>query len=303
MHDHRSRMGPRGCCRTAMIVGNIAVALASLTPARSSAQIVAPATAPMFVARDTSDSASSVSRPPLPTSRQAAALAGVAVGTTALAAVFDRRIDAAFRQNSVQDNGALRQIFGAARVIGGPIAVATGPIVYLAGRATGQYDLTATGLAITEAVLTAGITTTAIKVVVGRARPYVSEGRPGVFHPFRLSSEGASGSFPSGHASSAFAVATVLSEQAALAGGRRAAVVPPVAYGVATLVAVSRVYHDAHWASDVVAGSAIGIASGLLVVRRATYDRPSGLERWLLATRIAPTSHNGAALTWSFSTR
>lgn len=257
----------------------------------------------MFFARDTSDTALAVPRPPLPTSRQAVALAGVAIGTTALAAVFDKRTDVAFHQKSLQDNGALRQIFGAARVTGGPIAIATGPIVYLAGRATGRYDLTATGLAITEAVFTAGVTVTAIKVAVGRARPYVSEGHPGVFHPFHLSSEGASGSFPSGHASSAFAVATVLSEQVYLAGGCRAAVVPPVAYGIATLVAVSRVYHDAHWASDVVSASAIGIASGLLVVRHATEDRPNEIERWLLSTRITPMSRHGAAVSWSVSTR
>lgn len=303
MRDCNRGLVPLGWSRRVVIVGNVTLALASISPVRSSAQVVAQGTAPVFFARDTSDTALAVQRPPLPTSHQAAALAGVAIGTTALAAVFDKRIDAAFHQTSLQDNGALHQIFGAARVIGGPIAIATGPVVYLAGRVSGQYDLSATGLAITEAVITAVVTTTALKVAVGRARPYVSEGHPGVFHPFSLSSEGASGAFPSGHASSAFAVATVLSEQAALAGGRRAAVVPPVAYGVATLVAVSRVYHDAHWASDVISAAAIGIASGLLVVRHATEDNPNEIERWLLSTRIVPTSRRGAAVTWSLSTR
>lgn len=55
----------------------------------------------MFYARDTSDTALTVPPPLLPTTRQATALAGVAFGTTALAAVFDKRIDAAFHQKSL----------------------------------------------------------------------------------------------------------------------------------------------------------------------------------------------------------
>jgi membrane-associated phospholipid phosphatase len=37
--------------------------------------------------------------------------------------------------------------------------------------------------------------------------------------------------------------------------------VPPVAYGLATLVGLSRIYDNAHWASDVMAGAAIGFLS------------------------------------------
>lgn len=53
-------------------------------------------------------------------------------------------------------------------------------------------------------------------------------------------------SFPSGHASSAFAIATVIASEY-----RDKAFIRPLAYGIATLTAFSRVNDNAHWASDV----------------------------------------------------
>ncbi len=40
------------------------------------------------------------------------------------------------------------------------------------------------------------------------------------------------------------------------------------AYGTAALVGYARVYHDAHWTSDVIAGAALGTAVGWRVVKR-----------------------------------
>ncbi len=69
------------------------------------------------------------------------------------------------------------------------------------------------------------------------------------------------GSFPSGHAISAFAVASVFS---ARYGRRRW--VPWVAYGLATFVALSRIPDQAHFPSDVFAGAALGYAVSRFVV-------------------------------------
>jgi undecaprenyl-diphosphatase len=60
-------------------------------------------------------------------------------------------------------------------------------------------------------------------------------------------------SFPSGHATSAFTAAALLGEGDPL---------KPVYYGVAAIVAWSRVYVKIHHASDVVAGIAIGAVLG-----------------------------------------
>jgi len=72
--------------------------------------------------------------------------------------------------------------------------------------------------------------------------------------------------FPSGHATSAFTAATLLSD------GTRAA---PVYFGVATLVAASRVYVRMHHASDAVAGTLLGLAFGQIAKRVLT---PSARE-------------------------
>jgi undecaprenyl-diphosphatase len=67
-------------------------------------------------------------------------------------------------------------------------------------------------------------------------------------------------SFPSGHASSAFFAATVLTSMS----GRRAA---PLWYSMAAVVALSRPYVRIHHASDIVAGAAVGLGLGAIAVR------------------------------------
>jgi undecaprenyl-diphosphatase len=85
-----------------------------------------------------------------------------------------------------------------------------------------------------------------IKRLVNRPRPPVVEPRP---HHVRRP---LTSSFPSGHASSAAAAAAIFSER----HPRRA----PLYYGLAAVVATSRVHVQVHHASDVVAGALIGTA-------------------------------------------
>ncbi len=68
-------------------------------------------------------------------------------------------------------------------------------------------------------------------------------------------------SFPSGHASSAFFAATLLTAWS----GRRSA---PTWFGVAAVVGISRAYVRVHHTSDVVAGALVGLTLGR-VARRA----------------------------------
>lgn len=100
-----------------------------------------------------------------------------------------------------------------------------------------------------NAIAYAGAATMILKNVVGRPRPYTNsvENEP-------LSFSGANSSFPSGHTATAFALASVLAEE-----------YPKykyLFYGGAVLVGISRIYLDMHYASDVVAGAAIGLYSG-----------------------------------------
>jgi undecaprenyl-diphosphatase len=72
-------------------------------------------------------------------------------------------------------------------------------------------------------------------------------------HPRRLRVPRTS-SFPSGHATSAFTAATLLSEGDP--------VLAPVYFAAAAVVATSRAYVKIHHASDVLAGVAVGLALG-----------------------------------------
>jgi membrane-associated phospholipid phosphatase len=60
-------------------------------------------------------------------------------------------------------------------------------------------------------------------------------------------------------------------------------------YGGATLVGLSRMYNNAHWASDVVLGAAIGTFSGIKVVRYSHGHSNNLVDRTLLGLRVVPT--------------
>jgi undecaprenyl-diphosphatase len=104
-----------------------------------------------------------------------------------------------------------------------------------------------------------------IKSLFRRTRPVWELPRP---HRLRLPR---TTSFPSGHASSAFTAAGVLSEDDKLR---------PLYYTVAVIVASSRVHVKIHHASDVIAGAAIGVVLAR-VARRAwpAGGMPVGVER------------------------
>ncbi len=109
------------------------------------------------------------------------------------------------------------------------------------------------GLQTIEAVGYAGIITTVLKTIVGRSRPYTNEGKF-KFRPINFSA--AHTSFPSGHSTVAFAVSTVL------ANNTDNVLLKILCYSASTLVVGARLYHNAHWLSDTIAGSAIGYFVG-----------------------------------------
>jgi membrane-associated phospholipid phosphatase len=86
-------------------------------------------------------------------------------------------------------------------------------------------------------------------------------------------------SLPSSHTSNAFAAASVISSVY-----HDSRWVPPVAYGVATLVGLSRINDNKHWASDVLAGATLGYLSG-----KATYWGYQHLKGHLPKQRILLT--------------
>jgi len=103
-----------------------------------------------------------------------------------------------------------------------------------------------------ESFLISGIFVQVLKGGMRRHRPYMEDGRDHWDGP-GADFSGSTLSFPSGHSQTAFSIAAVIADQY-----KHLSIVPPLAYGLATLVAMQRIYDDKHWASDVLVGSSIG---------------------------------------------
>jgi PAP2 superfamily len=139
---------------------------------------------------------------------------------------------------------------------GGQRALELSALMIAAGAGTHDLNLRDAGRDSLESELwAAGIVTPLLKRAFGRARPVQNEGSHS-FHPLSAHFE----SFPSGHATNAFAMAT------AVAGHYDGWIVPTIVYTIASGVAVSRVNDHVHFASDVVAGALIGhvVAKGIV---------------------------------------
>jgi membrane-associated phospholipid phosphatase len=107
-----------------------------------------------------------------------------------------------------------------------------------------------------SAIALPGLAVTVIKRLVGRGRPLVGGTLdPFLYSPFGWKVEYAS--FPSGHATDAFA--------AAMAIGAVWPRARPVMWTYAVIIAASRVVLTAHFPSDVLAGAVVGVACAALV--------------------------------------
>ena len=103
-----------------------------------------------------------------------------------------------------------------------------------------------------------GAATQVVKQAVGRGRPPLFD-EVGAFSLSPFSLTNAYASFPSGHSSTSFAAATALTLIAPRIG-------PPI-FILAAAIATSRVVVQAHYGSDVVAGSAFGVVCAVLTTR------------------------------------
>ncbi len=109
-----------------------------------------------------------------------------------------------------------------------------------------------------SAILGAGLLVNILKYIVGRPRPHLLDAvGPFGFKPFDFSYHYVS--FPSGHACTAAVLATLL----ALWFPRYRI----VAYAGLALIAVSRVFVQAHYPSDVLVGFTIGTVTTLILAR------------------------------------
>jgi membrane-associated phospholipid phosphatase len=124
-----------------------------------------------------------------------------------------------------------------------------------------------TALFAAEAYADTAVLDVVLKVSTRRLRPSdIPSSGPfnDTFFNSHVSNVGINSSFPSSHASAAFAVATVFAHRY-----RKHRWVPFVAYGAASLISFSRVTNQAHFPSDVFLGAALGVAIPEFAVLRS----------------------------------
>lgn len=201
--------------------------------------------------------------------------AGLVVGTTAGLYFADADIRSFSQRNrsSIGDKGAA---FGS--FIGNPLyALPPLGLFYLYGHFHDEPKARRASLLAAESLLLSGAFTMAVKVATGRPRPDTGETRTTWNGPGLNFSEP---SFPSNHTTAAFSLAAVFAGEY---GSNP--LVPPIAYGLATLTGFARVYDDKHWASDAFFGGAIGYFVGKAVVSYHTGRTDTSLKILPTATR------------------
>lgn len=185
---------------------------------------------------------------------------GIVLGTGALLFAFDDDIYDWFQDQRTPTSEDYSKVFSA--IGNGYFIAGLAASLYITGELTNSTNLRKTALLSLESWMISGILVGAFKVMIGRARPSKDDGKAS-FHPFSFKS--GFRSLPSGHSSSAFAVAAVI------AGQSKKFYVDFLSYGLATCVALSRVHDSKHWISDVFIGSVLGYVVGkkILALRRS----------------------------------
>jgi hypothetical protein len=226
-----------------------------------------------------------------------AILAGGFTGLTVAMLPLDRRLATHLRRGDSTFNRFVERSAVGVEYITSPGALLIGGGLYAYGRLAHKPDVADVGWHGTEAVLVATAVTGVLKGSLGRARPFVSsDTNP---HDFRFGggfTNAKRQSFPSGHTTTAFAAASAVTSEVRRLSPRAVWVVAPVMYGGAVLTGLSRMYHNKHWASDVVLGAAIGTFSGLKVVRYSHAHPDNKIDRVMLHASIAPDGEGGALL-------
>jgi membrane-associated phospholipid phosphatase len=154
-----------------------------------------------------------------------------------------------------KDPNSMEAALPAALLLGGTFAAAA--LMQDDSRYTEAWSMT-------EAAALSGVSAFALKYAFGRERPNDTA---------KVDSWFAHGdSFPSMHATLAFAIGTVMAESGndSYRWVRRA-----LGYGVAVGTAYWRLRDNVHWLSDTVAGASLGMASAQLVMNRRHAERQS----------------------------
>jgi len=180
--------------------------------------------------------------------------AALVIGAVGTATLLDRGTDDWMQDRRSAGSNAWARAF---RHGGQPeVFMSVGGGLLAAGVVMRDANLRRRGGRVLTSVFSAQITTLALKEVLGRIRPAETRD-PYAFRPFSHH-EG----FPSGHTTTAFALAAALAEE--VDNG----LVSVVLYAGAAGTAWSRMNDRRHWLSDVLGGAAVGITAAKVIEGR-----------------------------------
>lgn len=186
------------------------------------------------------------------------------------------------QNSSLEKTASFFSTFGQGTFLGGLSAV-----LYISGELADNQRIRKTALMSLESLGTSAVIVLSIKFITGRARPQSGQSRD-TYRPFSTAANFSS--FPSGHSSSAFAVATVIASESS------SLFIDALSYFLASMAALSRVQNNKHWASDVFIGSSIGYFVGKKI-SSLHKDRKKGNLK--VGWQLTPNSQ-GITLSYSF---
>lgn len=220
----------------------------------------------------------------------------VAGAVSAAISPFDVRMAHWWRAPEQQGNATMRTLANDFTHVQETTLTLGGLGLYAIGRLAHQREFSDVMFHTTASIVTASIVSQAIRGPVGRKRPietnYDDQYRFQFFGGF---TSFANRAYPSLHASSNFAAATALVLETHRRSPRATWIVAPLAYGLATLPPVSRLYLGHHWGSDVLMGAAIGVMAGAKVVGYSHEHPVTPADRFFLGLREHVAVVPGAA--------
>lgn len=182
-------------------------------------------------------------------------LGAAGVATLALITI-DQPVNDFFRKNQ---DPVLNDISAALEPLGTYYALAAAGGLAVHGWLAQNHRSRSTGLLAAESFVLSTLLVRIPKIAAGRSRPNAWWNPD----PYEWRGPFTGKSFPSGHTTSAFAVASVIAYQY-----RDTKWIPVTAYSLAGLAGLSRIYQNHHWTSDVFVGAIFGTATGLFVCNR-----------------------------------
>jgi membrane-associated phospholipid phosphatase len=218
--------------------------------------------------------------------------AGAIVGTTAGLIAVDRRVGQGLSDSPPGHGYTFSRRIGR---LGAPwTGVGIAGAIYLAGRWRGDERAQTTGLLGWRALADSVLIVEVLKNATQRPRPTFSGGS--------VRNHNADGqffaggrAFPSGHAAGAWAIATVISHRHA-----QRPWIPPIAYGLAGLVSVSRITQRRHFPADVFVGAVLGHLIGRHVAHTAQQNPTEKRSHWNVSPYLPPGGGTALTVSWEF---